>query len=357
MILPPGTTLRLDPRDEYTHEPEPVSNYNESMYFNAFSTHEGVGTWMRIGNRPNEGHAEMSCCVYLPDGRVGFMHGRPPIRDNRAMDAGALRFEVLEPFRRLAARYEGELLLMDEPRDMANPSAAFKANPKVPARIALQFEGISPMFGGEVVRIDGQPHVIDPEQSTSRGHTEQNLAVRGQVTVDGTSYPIEGGTGYRDKSWGPRHWHNYYWYRWLPVTFDRDFGIVVTIRGRRDAPPVITGNILRDGAFEPVEKMKLQTQWGEDFHHRAFTLELETASRRYEVEGRVKTLLPLRHKALPGQDPGTFTRIAQGLTEYRCEGRRVLGMSEYCDLVTGGVPVTHTLGLERQVQTDRTVKT
>ncbi len=32
----------------------------------------GVGGWFRIGNRPNEGHAEMSACVYLPDGRVAF---------------------------------------------------------------------------------------------------------------------------------------------------------------------------------------------------------------------------------------------------------------------------------------------
>ena len=49
------------------------------MYFNAFDSERGIGLWVRIGNRPNEGHAEMSCCVYLPDGRVGFMFGRPKI--------------------------------------------------------------------------------------------------------------------------------------------------------------------------------------------------------------------------------------------------------------------------------------
>ncbi len=356
MILPPGTTLRLDPQDEYTHTPEPVKNYNESMYFNAFDSRVGVGTWMRIGNRPNEGHAEMTCCVYLPDGRVGFMYGRPSIADNRAMDAGAMRFDVVEPFKRLDVRYDGELLVMDNPHDMANPSAAFKNNPKLPASIALQFEGISPMFGGEVVRIDGQPHVIDAEHSTSRGHTEQNMAAQGHVTVDGTRYPITQGTGYRDKSWGPRHWHSYYWYRWLPVSFDRDFGLVVTIRGRRDAPPVITGNVLRNGVFEPVEKMRLHTEWDSNFYHRAFTVELQTASRAYTVHGRVITLIPLRHKPLPGSDPNSFTRIVEALTEYTCEGRTVLGMSEFCDLVTNGVPVTHALGLEREIHTEATTK-
>lgn len=350
MILPPGTTLRLDPLDEYTHPPEPAVNYNESMYFNAFNSAARVGAWMRIGNRPNEGHAEMTCCVYLPDGSVGFIFARPAIGDNRAMDAGGMRFEVVEPFRRLRARYQGELLVMKNPRELADPGIAFKTNPKQRALIELEFAGISPMFGGEVVRVDGKPYVIDPEQSTSRGHTEQHMSASGHLTVGGVRYRLEGGTGYRDKSWGPRHWHNYYWYRWIPVTFDRDFGVVVTIRGRRDAQPVITGNILRNGAFEPVESMRLQTQWDEDYYHRAFTVQLRTAQRAYVLEGQVVSVVPLRHKPLPGADPNTLTRIVEALTEYRCDGRTVLGMSEFCDLVTDGIPITHRLKLEQALQ-------
>ncbi len=53
MIFPPNTALRLDPQDEYTHVPEAVSNYNESMYFNGFDSGQGIGTGMRIGHRPN----------------------------------------------------------------------------------------------------------------------------------------------------------------------------------------------------------------------------------------------------------------------------------------------------------------
>jgi hypothetical protein len=320
------------------------------MYFNAFSNRERVGTWMRIGNRPNEGHAEMTCCVYLPDGEVGFWYGRPEISDNRAMDTGAMRFDVIEPFKRLRVRYQGELLLMKNPRDMANASVAFKTNPKRHALIELEFEGISPMFGGEVVRIDGTPYIIDPEKSTSRGHTEQNMVASGGITVDGRRFALDGGPGYRDKSWGPRHWHNYYWYRWLPVTFDRNFGVVVTIRGRRGDAPVITGNILRNGVFEPVEKVSLQTEWDNDFYHRSFTARLETAQRTYELQGRVIAEIPLRHKPLPGSDPSSYTRIVESLTEYRCDGRTVVGMSEFCDVMTNGVPITHELQLERTIE-------
>lgn len=344
MIFPPNTLLRLDPQDEYTHTPEPVANYNESMYFNAFDSREGVGTWMRIGNRPNEGHAEMSCCVYLPGGAVGFMHARPKIADNRAMDAGGMRFEVIEPFKRLNARYEGELLLMQNPQDMANPSAAFKTNPKRPALIDLEFEGISPMHGGELVTLEGKPLKLDPEHAVFRGHTEQNMAVCGHITVDGVRHAVADGTGYRDKSWGPRHWHNFFWYRWLPMTFDRDFGVLLSINGREGDVPHVSGNVLRNGVYEPVRRIALHTDWDEHSYHSSFSARFETDQRSYELQASVRTLLPLRHKPLPGGDPNTYTRITEALTEYRCEGRAALGMSEFCDVMTDGVPISRRLG-------------
>ena len=71
--------VRLEPEDEYTHEPSSESNFNESMYFNVYDPGSGVGAFFRIGNRMNEGMAEVTACVYLPDGRVAFTFGRTPI--------------------------------------------------------------------------------------------------------------------------------------------------------------------------------------------------------------------------------------------------------------------------------------
>ena len=42
------------------------------MYFNVFDPERKIGGWFRLANRPNEGRGEMSCCIYLPDGRIGF---------------------------------------------------------------------------------------------------------------------------------------------------------------------------------------------------------------------------------------------------------------------------------------------
>src|SRR5271154_2965930 len=153
---------RLEPQDEYTHTPDAAANYNDSMYFNVFDPKTTVGGWFRIGNRPNEGYAEMSVCLYLPGGRVAFMFGRPKISSNDEMNAGGLKIEVVEPFKKLRLTYDGKVCLMDRPFEMANPSKAFRDNPQVDCQIVLDYEGVSPMYGGETVREDGVPREIDP---------------------------------------------------------------------------------------------------------------------------------------------------------------------------------------------------
>lgn len=339
MYMPPNSMLRLDPRDEYTHPPEAAPNYNESMYFNAFDTERRVGAWMRIGNRVNEGHAEMTCCVYLPDGRVGFIFSRPSIANNDAMDAAGMRFEVVEPFKRLRVMYEGDLLIMEDPHAMADPSSAFKRYPKRPASIALEFEGVSPMHGGEIVGLDGKPLTLDPEHAVYRGHTEQHMAVNGRITVDGERHDVKNGTGYRDKSWGPRHWHSFSWYKWLPVAFDRHFGVLLSIKPAGGRAMPVSGNVLRNGVYEPVTGGRIETDYDDAYYPRGLTAWITTAQGTYEIKGRVLSTVPLRHKK-PGGDGRSYTRITESMSEYTCQGRTVLGMTEYCDVMTDGVPLS-----------------
>ena len=71
MGLTDRAQYRLSEQDEYPHTIEQAENFNESMYINLFDHAQQIGGWFRIGNRPNEGHAEVSCCLYLPDGLVG----------------------------------------------------------------------------------------------------------------------------------------------------------------------------------------------------------------------------------------------------------------------------------------------
>jgi hypothetical protein len=252
-----------------------------------------------------------------------------------------MRFDVVEPFKRLRCSYEGELLIMDDPHAMADPSKAFKAYPKKPGSFVLDFEGISPMHGGEIVTMDGQPIEVDPEESVYRGHTEQNMAVTGHITVDGQRHDFTDGTGYRDKSWGPRHWHSFFWYKWIPVTFDRDFGVLLSIKGRPEGGPNrISGNVLRNGVYEPVVDGRIETDYDDAWYPRGLTVTVTTAQGVYVIEGKVLSTVPLRHKRKGSSDWRTYTRITESMTEYTCNGRTVLGMTEFCDVMNEGVPIS-----------------
>ena len=83
--------VRLEPQDEYLHELGPEETFNESMYFNLYDPAHDLGGFFRLANRANEGRGEMTVCLYLPDGRVGFMFQRPEVRDNDAFDAAGGR--------------------------------------------------------------------------------------------------------------------------------------------------------------------------------------------------------------------------------------------------------------------------
>lgn len=339
MVVPEGMTLKLDPRDEYQHEPEAASNYNESMYFDMFDADRNFGAWLRIGNRPHEGHAETTVCLHLPDGRVAFWFGRPEISSNARLDAGGLTVEVVEPFGRLVVNYEGPLLLLDDPGALLDAPTAFKQSPRAHGRIRFDLTAASPMHGGEIVNPDGSPWALDPETASYRGHTEQHMAVRGTVELDGETLTFDG-FGFRDKSWGPRHWGNLYWHKWLPVTFDRDFGVLLALMGRPGQSPSVVGHVHRDGVLLPLKDARLEVEYDADDVQKTFKLDLLTEEGWTRLTGEALSSVPLQHRKLHPDGSETRVRIVKAMTRFTCEGRSTLGMSEFLDLVENGGPVS-----------------
>jgi hypothetical protein len=329
---------RLEPQDEYTHKPDAATNYNESMYFNVFDPATKVGGWFRLGNRPNEGYAEMTNCLYLPGGRVAFMYAKPKITDNKALNAGGMTFEVIEPFKRLKVTYEGNAVLLKQPFDMADPSRAFRDNPVLPCKVSLDYQGVSPMFGGETVRADGKPMNIDPEKSFAKAHYEQHMAARGTFTVGEESFDVNG-FGLRDKSWGPRHWQAIHWYRWCPMNFGRDFAMMLSIVAAAEGKPREGGMVLKDGVYDLIDECKIDSDWDENFYQTALRAKVKTKSgARYDVEGRVLSLIPLRNRRRTPDGQELNTRITEGMTEYKCNGLTGYGLSEYLDQIVDGKP-------------------
>lgn len=330
--------LRLEQADEYMHALESATNFNESMYFNVYDPDAGVGGFFRLGNRANEGYAELTVCLYLPGGRAAFVYARPEISDNDAFDAGGMRFEVVTPFEELTVAYRGKVVLLDDPLQMADPRTAFTSNPWAPCEADLTFRGTSPVHGGEPRAEDGSP-LPDAENGFARGHYEQHIAATGTLTVGDDSWQIDG-LGLRDHSWGPRHWQSPWWYRWLTGNLGPDHGFALSLIAGQDGSRHVSGVVLRDGTYEQVRDLTIDSDWTDgDRYHRSLRATVTTDDGTYDIAGDVLNLVPLRNRRTTPDGERLVTRISEGLTRWTLDGRVGHGWSEYLDQIVDGVPV------------------
>ena len=189
-----------------------------------------LGGFFRLGNRANEGHGEMTVCIWLPDGRVAFMFARPEVTTNDAFDAAGMRFAVVEPFKELRVSYTGPVVLLTDPLQMADPRAAFTTNPHLSCTVELTYHGRSDMFGGEP-----DTPAEHPGEEFAHGHYEQLVEATGSLLVGDEHLEIHG-YGLRDHSWGPRYWQAPWYYRWLTANFGR-----LRFHGLTDRSPRLGG--------------------------------------------------------------------------------------------------------------------
>ena len=322
--------LRLEPQDEYMHELGPEQNFNESMYFNVYDPSARVGGFLRLGNRANEGYAEMTVCLYLPDGRVAFMFGRPKISDNSAFNAGGLRFDVIRPFEELHVEYEGKVILLDDPLVMVDPKTAFTTSPTADATVSLGFTRVSPMVGGEPEG-DREP----TGEEFARGHYEQLIGGSGGIAVGDDKWDVDG-FGLRDHSWGPRYWQAPWYYRWLTGNCGPTFGFMASRIARREGPGTRGGFVWDGTALHHCDHVEISTGWrGDDSYHDSVHALLRSGEQEWQIEGKVMSLIPLRNRR-----EGLVTRISEGMTRWTTgDGRTGYGLSEYLDQIIDGAPV------------------
>ncbi|MEL6891161.1 MAG: hypothetical protein AAFP84_06175 [Actinomycetota bacterium] len=335
----------LVPEDEHPHEPDEAENYNESMYLNAFDLGTQAGGWFRLGNRVNEGYAEMSVCIYLPDGRVGFMFDRPAITSNDRMSAGGLTIEVVEPFEHLTVTYEGRVCLLANPGDMTDPRTAFRENPIVECSVRLDYRAVSPMYGGKPQYADGREIEVEAGKSFAKAHYEQHCRTTGTITVadpdDGVGTVMEiDGLGLRDKSWGPRYWQALTWYRWLPMVFSDDFAMMISVIDRGEGKqPRQGGMVLVGDEYHEIRECSVDAEWNGRGEQTTMRCRARTDEREYEVTGEVLSMIPLRNRRTTPSGEQLHTRITEAMTRFECDGQVGIGMSEFLDQVVDDWPI------------------
>lgn len=319
--------------DDLMHPNTGESNFNESAYYNFYDRTQKVGGFARLGNRPNEGYAEMTTCFYMLDGTVAFMFARPEIKHNNEHNAGGLHFEVIKPFAHHRVTYEGKSCILKNPLEMAEPRQAFKSNPYAPTRLVIDYYGTSPGWGGELREKTASGWRVpkrdaDPALGFARGHTEQQGHAVGRLVIGEREFKVDG-LGLRDHSWGPRYWQAPKYYRWLTMSFTPELGAVAALTVNRDGSEHPGGFIARKG--QPnlnINRVDIETEFtGEQQLHDRIKATCHTVDgAAHTITGKVISMIPLRNRR-----EGMITRVSEGMTEWHWGDQVGYGLSEYLD--------------------------
>jgi hypothetical protein len=319
--------------DEHLHEPTGHPQFNESAYYNFVDGDSGFGVLIRMGNRVNEGHAEVTVLVYLPDGGAAIRFERAPITSNEAFDAGGLRFDVVEPLKRMKVRFDGTAYRLTRGTALENPKQAFTESPVVPLSLELDYRNVIPVHG-----LGGGSGIQGAEDAIAVGHYQGPCAVGGWIELDGERKSI-GGLGFRDHSWGPRKWQGPNWWRWISCMVDEKNGFVAWLQRIGDQPSPGNGMVLRDGRFELVDRVQVESEYGPAPHYPVsmrVTMRTESGE-EVHASGEVFHKVPLRNRR-----DGEVARLAELLVRLEYQGAVGYGVSEYHDKLVDGVPAGMT---------------
>src|SRR3954447_5449459 len=293
------------------------------MFYNFFDNRAGVGGFVRIGNRPNEGHAEMTLCLFLADGSVLFQWGRPEISSNDELSAAGLRFDVVEPGIRQRVRFDAMAVHVADPLEMADPGRALRSNPRVPTQLDLDVTATGPMIGSAT----GDPAAVIFLAGV--GHYQQPCAYRGTLRYGDVTIRLEG-LGVRDHSWGKRVWNSIHMDRSYWACFGEDLSFIACKTWLEDEPVDVMGCVVRDGRAYRLSTFGLRTWYVPGTaRHRAVQLDLaDSSGATWTLTGEVQSYVPLRHRR--GGKPTVY--LGQAMSRFEVQGREsTLGISEYFD--------------------------
>jgi hypothetical protein len=314
--------------DEYMHTPTEDSNFNESAFYDFFTADGSFAFLVRIGNRANEGHAEVTVLGFLPDGRAFFHFERATIENNDAFDAAGLRFDVIEPLKRNRVRFSGQVHVLANADELENPKKVFTESPLEHLELDFEYEDLIPMYGVDSIAGDKAASVL------STAHYQGPTKAHGTWSWGGKSESLSG-FGFRDHSWGPRQWNAPQYWRWVSGIADEN-NFFEGFRWKIDGEnPPDFGIVSIDGRVSFFDRVDFSTTYGPaPYYPETVTMTLHTPEGPVEVTGEQIHLAPLRHRK--GEH---VARIARSVFRCQFAGHTTIGWSEYHDQVIDGRPI------------------
>ena len=261
-ILDGPDPFGVDPELDYLAEPDrDTPLWSETMFFQGWDHHQGVGFWSHIGRWPADKDLWWSqMFVYLPGGQVvvdrGF--GRPTDRVGPATGNYTIRCE--EPGKLWTHRYDGAGELTTSAKTARGLSGAGRI---ATLRMDLETTAIMPTWD--------LYQVISPEgQHWSSGHRQQAMRMTGRIEVDDRSWTVDG-MAYRDHSTGSRDWAGWGGNVMLSLVFPSGRVVVAVVAWTQDNQPVIDmGLIYENERFEKLRSVELPVLRDLDANPRTF---------------------------------------------------------------------------------------
>lgn len=231
----------LTPQDEFAHEPQPVTNWQENYVWHAWSSSQRCGWNLHLGRIVSEGIVDVRAHVVI-DGQVTAATYQTPGDD--CLAANGLEVEVLEPMRRMRMRFRGS----SGSRGPDDAGWFGRKAGDVPFGFDIELESFHAPF-------DAASH---PEMAgnldQSGNHYELGATWRGTVSSGGATVEASG-LLVRDHSWGGRGWKFDDVY-WIPMVFPDErqyaFNVVKRVDTRWENLTVTMGE---DGVLRKSEEL------------------------------------------------------------------------------------------------------
>jgi len=267
------------------------------------------------------------------DGRVLLIHAPGKVHDPlgsdcraRVLGAGALAFELIEPFRHWQLRLAGDAVETTVEAQMRGqaPDGAHR----VPVELELDIRSAAPPWeNGELVP-EAARVLEEQEEGALMGgpRFEQLFRSTGTFTVDGETRAVNGG-GLRIRRQGIRRLARFWGHAWQSSVFPsgRAFGYIV-YPPRDDGKPTYNEGYLFEGDGALIPATVVDAPWlrrmqptGEDV-----SVVLETAEGTTTIRGETQ----ISTFSAIGTETGTFPILQQAIVRYTLDQESANGMME-----------------------------
>jgi len=333
---------------EYAKQPltdDPL--YNDSHYFNFFDHDLGIGGFTRIGKLANQNASVGLFVIYRADGEA-FLFAQSEFipRDFAEIRSNTIRYEIIEPLKRLRIQAGGRFLRLRNPRLLSDPTSLYRIlsdHDFVDVEADLLFEGWAGVHNSKRLHARGLARrMVDKgfrlkdlaeARKFASEHYEQVGSCRGFLRIGGRELQLQNATGHRDHSWGPRDLTGISAWTWLTMQFRPEIALNLAWfqAGKLD---LFGGYIVRRGSNRPLRMHELHTEFEADgITQKSIRLCAEdTSGFRMDVEGKVLNPVPI----LVADDQTGRTIAFEAMTEYRWQGQKRIGISEYVRRLSAG---------------------